>query len=79
MTAFVSIMMDSHTKEMALAFEKRLLEIPEIVSCHNISGRYDFLLEILARDTESFGNLPGRCCSVCRALKRSIRAFRTRR
>ena len=47
--------MDSHTKEMALAFEKRLLEIPEIVSCHNISGRYDFLLEILARDLESFG------------------------
>lgn len=54
-TAFVSIMMDSHTKEMALAFERRLLEIPEIVACHNVSGRYDFLLEILARDLESFG------------------------
>jgi Lrp/AsnC family leucine-responsive transcriptional regulator len=48
-------MMDSHTKDMALAFEKRLMEIPEIVACHNISGRYDFLLEILARDLESFG------------------------
>ena len=54
-TAFVSIMMDSHTKDMALAFERRLMEIPEIVACHNISGRYDFLLEILARDLESFG------------------------
>ncbi|QNT40303.1 MULTISPECIES: Lrp/AsnC family transcriptional regulator [Pseudomonas] len=54
-TAFVSIMMDSHTKDMALAFEQRLMEIPEIVACHNISGRYDFLLEILARDLESFG------------------------
>ncbi|MFG0411859.1 Lrp/AsnC family transcriptional regulator [Pseudomonas sp. FYR_11] len=57
-TAFVSIMMDSHTKDMALAFEQRLMEIPEIVACHNISGRYDFLLEILARDLES---LPARC------------------
>ena len=27
-TAFVSIMMDSHTKDMALAFEQRLMEIP---------------------------------------------------
>lgn len=54
-TAFVSIMMDSHTKAMALAFEQRLMEIPEIVACHNISGRYDFLLEVLARDLESFG------------------------
>ncbi|NKZ98980.1 winged helix-turn-helix transcriptional regulator [Rhodococcus hoagii] len=54
-TAFVSIMMDSHTKPMALAFEQRLMEIPEIVACHNISGRYDFLLEIVARDLEAFG------------------------
>lgn len=54
-TAFVSIMMESHTKDMALAFEKRLIDIPEIVACHNISGRYDFLLEIVARDLESFG------------------------
>ncbi|MFA7893825.1 Lrp/AsnC family transcriptional regulator [Pseudomonas putida] len=54
-TAFVSIMMDSHTKTMALAFEQRLMEIPEIVACHNISGRYDFLLEIVARDLEAFG------------------------
>lgn len=54
-TAFVSIMMDSHTKPTALAFEQRLMEIPEIVACHNISGRYDFLLEIVASDLESFG------------------------
>lgn len=54
-TAFVSIMMDSHSKETALAFEQRLMEIPEIVACHNVSGRYDFLLEIVARDLESFG------------------------
>ena len=54
-TAFVSIMMESHTQEIARAFEQRLLEIPEIVACHNVSGRYDFLLEVVARDLESFG------------------------
>lgn len=49
-TAFVSLMMASHTKEMARNFEQRLLDIPEIVACHNISGRYDFLLEVVAKD-----------------------------
>ena len=54
-TAFVSIMMDTHSKEIARAFEQRLLDIPEIVACHNVSGRYDFLLEVVAKDLESFG------------------------
>lgn len=54
-TAFVSIMMESHTKQTALAFEQQLMAIPQIVACHNISGRYDFLLEVLAADLESFG------------------------
>ena len=54
-TAFVSIMMASHSQEVARSFEQRLLDIPEIVACHNISGRYDFLLEVVARDLESFG------------------------
>ena len=35
-TAFVSIMMESHTQEIARAFEQRLLDIPEIVACHNV-------------------------------------------
>jgi len=54
-TAFFSIMMESHTKQTALAFEQQLMAIPQIVACHNISGRYDFLLEVLAADLESFG------------------------
>ncbi|WP_313741647.1 Lrp/AsnC family transcriptional regulator [Pseudomonas sp.] len=54
-TAFVSIMMDSHGRDAAQAFEQRLMEIPEIVACHHVSGRYDFWLEVLARDLESFG------------------------
>ena len=56
-TAFVSIMMESHTQEIARAFEQRLLDIPEIVACHNVSGRYDFLLEVVAKDLESFGEI----------------------
>ena len=78
-TAFVSIMMESHTQEIARAFEQRLLEIPEIVACHNVSGRYDFLLEVVAKDLESFGEFARRSCRPCPALRKSIRAFPTSR
>ncbi len=54
-TAFVSVMMGSHSQEVARAFEARLAEIPEIIACHNVSGRYDFLLEVVAKDLNAFG------------------------
>lgn len=74
-TAFVSIMMDSHTKEMARAFEQRLMEIPEIVACHNISGRYDFLLEVLARDLESFGEFAREVLQALPGVKEIYSSF----
>ncbi|MEB0160910.1 Lrp/AsnC ligand binding domain-containing protein, partial [Pseudomonas sp. AH2 (2023)] len=30
-------------------------DIPEVVACHNVSGEYDFLLEVVATDLASYG------------------------
>lgn len=54
-TAFVSVMMGSHSQPVAREFEARIAEIPEIVACHHVSGRYDFLLEVIAPDLKRFG------------------------
>ena len=54
-TAFVSVVMGSHTREVARAFEASLHDIPEIVACHNVSGQYDFLLEVVAADLAAYG------------------------
>ncbi|WFN14866.1 Lrp/AsnC family transcriptional regulator [Burkholderia contaminans] len=54
-TAFVSVMMGDHSQDVARQFEARLMEIPEIISCHHVSGRYDFLLEVIAADLHAFG------------------------
>ncbi|MBL6962900.1 MAG: Lrp/AsnC ligand binding domain-containing protein [Bacteroidetes bacterium] len=35
----------------------RIREIPEIVECHHITGRYSLLLKIFARDNEHLKNL----------------------
>ncbi|WP_018152633.1 Lrp/AsnC family transcriptional regulator [Leeia oryzae] len=54
-TAFVHIMMENHSAELCTQFEETVRHIPEVISCHNISGQYDFLLQIVARDLQSFG------------------------
>lgn len=74
-TAFVSIMMASHSQELARSFEQRLLEIPEIVACHNVSGRYDFLLEVVARDLESFGEFAREVLQTLPAVKEIYSSF----
>ena len=74
-TAFVSVMMDSHTQDTARAFEQRLLAIPEIVACHNVSGRYDFLLEVVARDLESFGEFAREVLQTLPTVKEIYSSF----
>ncbi|CAI8828453.1 Lrp/AsnC family transcriptional regulator [Pseudomonas sp. P5_152] len=74
-TAFVSVMMESHNQEMARTFEQRLLQIPEIVACHNVSGRYDFLLEVVAKDLESFGEFAREVLQTLPAVKEIYSSF----
>lgn len=54
--AFVSVMMGHHDKGLTRAFEDSLADIPEVVACHNVSGRYDFLLEVVSEDLQAFGS-----------------------
>ena len=68
-------MMASHSRETARSFEQRLLEIPEIVACHNISGRYDFLLEVVAKDLESFGEFAREVLQTLPAVKEIYSSF----
>ena len=74
-TAFVSVMMESHSQEVARKFEQRLLEIPEIITCHNVSGRYDFLLEVVAKDLESFGEFAREVLQALPAVKEIYSSF----
>ena len=54
-TAFVSVVMGNHTQDAARAFEAAIQNIPEVVACHNVSGEYDFLLEVVATDLATYG------------------------
>jgi len=54
-TVFVDVMMGDYDEETLQRFAGRLADIPEIVSCHYVSGRSDFLLEVVAVDVQAYG------------------------
>jgi Lrp/AsnC family transcriptional regulator, leucine-responsive regulatory protein len=53
-SVFVSVKIDGHANERALTFEKAILEMPEIVACHLVSGDADYLLEIVVPDLKDY-------------------------
>lgn len=54
-TAFVHIMLEGHSAKLGAQFEAAVLAIPQVVACHNVSGQYDFLLQVVATDLKHFG------------------------
>lgn len=52
--AFVRIDADRNTGELTKAMEAAILKIPEIVSCHYISGAGTFELQVISRDLDAF-------------------------
>lgn len=54
---FVHLQMQEHTPKTAAAFEREVVAIPQVLSCHNLSGHYDYLLEVIEADMQSFSNL----------------------
>lgn len=53
-TGFVQLQMENHTPHAAESFEREVVALPQVLSCHNLSGRYDYLLEVVGVDLETF-------------------------
>jgi len=54
MTVFSSIKLVVHHLDEMEEFTGRIAEIPEILSCYNITGEYDYLLQIVVRDMNHY-------------------------
>ncbi len=53
--AFAQVRFGNHAGEAPVLFEQQVRNIPQILSCHNVTGEYDYLLQIVARDLEAYG------------------------
>ncbi|MGJ7530740.1 Lrp/AsnC family transcriptional regulator [Variovorax sp. GB1P17] len=55
--AFVSILLDDHSEKAMNRFESDVTALPNVIACHNVSGKYDYLLQVVATDMENFHEL----------------------
>lgn len=53
--AFVLVRFAVHDRDVANRFEREILAIERILSCHNVSGTADYLLQVVARDLDDYG------------------------
>ena len=48
------VSLKQHSKEAGSKFIRRILDMPEVVECYNISGEFDFMLKIVAENMNSY-------------------------
>ncbi|GAA5219014.1 Lrp/AsnC family transcriptional regulator [Corallincola platygyrae] len=65
--AYVAVGLSEHTKEAQLTFEQAIIQSPDVLECHNVTGPYEYLLRVETNDltayksfhTDVLGMIPG--------------------
>jgi Lrp/AsnC family leucine-responsive transcriptional regulator len=56
-TVFVEIKLQGQSDEILDAFEKAVARVPDVLECHLMAGTADYLLKVVARDSEDFARI----------------------
>lgn len=56
-TVFVEITLSGQADEVLDAFEREVARVPDILECHLMAGSADYLLKVVARDTDDFARI----------------------
>ena len=56
-TVFVEITLQSQAEDLLDAFEREVAKVPDILECHLMAGTADYLIKIMATDTEDFARI----------------------
>ena len=56
-TVFVEITLSAQADEVLDAFEKAVSRIPDVLECHLMAGTADYILKVVAEDTEDFARI----------------------
>ncbi len=54
---FVEITLSGQADDLLDAFEKAVSRIPDVLECHLMAGTADYILKIVAEDTEDFARI----------------------
>ena len=53
-SVFLSVKLNEHANERVAQFEKTMVDLPEVIACHLVSGEADYLLEIVVPDLPAY-------------------------
>ena len=56
-TVFVEITLQSQAEDLLDAFEREVAKLPDLLECHLMAGTADYLLKLMAEDTEDFARI----------------------
>ena len=62
-TVFVEIKLAGQSEEVLADFERAVARVPDVLECHLMAGSADYLLKIVAEDTEDFARIHRRYLS----------------
>ncbi|MDH3264863.1 MAG: Lrp/AsnC family transcriptional regulator [Paracoccaceae bacterium] len=54
---FVEITLSGQADEVLEAFEREVMRVPDVLECHLMAGTADYLLKVVAHDTEDFARI----------------------
>ena len=56
-TVFVEITLSGQADEVLDAFEREVSQVPDVLECHLMAGEADYLLKVIAKDTDDFARI----------------------
>ncbi|WP_212524904.1 Lrp/AsnC family transcriptional regulator [Actibacterium sp. MT2.3-13A] len=56
-TVFVEITLSGQADEVLDAFEREVALVPDVLECHLMAGKSDYLLKVVASDSEDFARI----------------------
>lgn len=56
-TVFVEVTLDSQADDILAAFEKAVALVPDVLECHLMAGNADYILKVVAADTEHYADI----------------------
>jgi len=72
---YISVSLNSHTREAIEEFEREMQNLDEIMECYYISGTYDFLLKVYCNDMEDYHNFITTRFSVIKNITQFYSSF----
>ena len=61
MLGFVRVSLQLHDLDQVTGFHDAIRQMPEVLECHHVTGDYDYLLKVMAHNTDDLENFLVRC------------------